>query len=189
MNIMKVIGELWNWLKENDASNWVAIVFSLFAWPLFLRWLDARTKQGIPHLEIKLDPGQTQINGQNLNAVNFTFTNLTGRIIYLSLARLRERSRNFPVPQAAARGTYGAWREVKFAFPQPSRPVILDQHQIVLQTSASAVSNMAVSRLMDDRFYSHRPGWIRRWLRCPKYFRLEYIAMVGDKKYSIAMIY
>ena len=146
-------------------------------------------------------PGQaTNIGGQNYHAVGFIFTNDAGSVVYLSRVRLRERQRNFPIPPAAVRDLSGGWRELKFATQHPPPGIqggvpLIDRER-VLQTGDTAYTSIAVSQAMGDEFYSYRPGWFRRLFRgiftifrYPKYFVLEYTAMVGDRKYYAATVY
>jgi len=48
---------------------------------------------------------------------------------------------------------------------------------------------IAVSRAMGSDFDSHLPGQLRKFFRQSKYFTIEYVAMVGDRKYSVATVY
>jgi hypothetical protein len=182
------ISEFWTWLKLHDAPNWFAVFFSLVVWPLVLVWWSTRKRQSVPNLELIPRPGQTIIRGAQHHTVDLTFTNRTGSVVYLYNARLRENQKHFPVPMAADRDMSGGWRELKFGVQQNNAIVFTEHHQ-VLQTSDSAITNIAVSRHMDNSFYSYRPGWLRRLFRCPKYFRLEFTAMAGTTKYSVATIY
>jgi len=63
------------------------------------------------------------------------------------------------------------------------------EHELILHTNQSGVTGIAVSREMPDAFYSFRPGLWRKLFHRPKYFSIEYIAMVGEKKYSISGVY
>lgn len=85
---------IWHWLKDTDAPNWFGIVFSLFAWPLILYWWSIRKIQSVPHLAVLPQRGSTDIGVptdiETYDAVHFVFTNRTGRVVYLSRARLRE---------------------------------------------------------------------------------------------------
>jgi hypothetical protein len=65
-------------------------------------------------------------------------------------------------------------------------------HQIILQTGeadAQATTGIAVQTAMQASFIQYRRSRLRRIFKRPKYFVLEYTAMVGDKKYSVATIY
>ncbi len=177
--------QFWNWLKVNDAPNWAVLAFSLIAWPAVLYWWSNRKRQSVPHFEVLPQPGQTIIGQQSFGAVDLIFTNRTGQVVYLSRARLRECQRRFPIPTTALRDISGGWRELKFAWRTPP---LLNDHECILQTTDRVMTNIAVSRQMDNAFYSYRPGWFRRVFRRPKYFVLQYTAVVGEKKYSIETV-
>lgn len=132
-----------------------------------------------------LSSGAMDINGRQYLAIGITFTNRTGSIIYLGRARLREVPKDFPVPMDAARDMSGGWRELKF-LNQSDRFV---DHEMILHTNKSAVTCMAVTHAMSAQFFSFRPSLWRQVFRWPKYFAIEFIAMVGDKKYSVLSIY
>jgi hypothetical protein len=178
----------WQFGKDEDASNWFVLTFSLVLWPIlissFLLWYN-RKVQSIRGLEVLPTQAQTKINGQAFDAVGLTFKNQTGSVVYLYRARLRENPKNFPIPLIAVKDISGGWRSLKFQAPN-SIEFIDDER--VLHTNKSASTLMAVSKCMDSTFYDYQPGWFRRWLRKPKYFRLEYTAMIGEKKYSVAMV-
>lgn len=110
--------------------------------------------------------------------------NRTGGVVYLYRARLRERRENFPIPEAAARDL-GGWRELKFIEPGTGSQV---DDEWIIQANNSAYTSIAVSKKMDSTFYSYRPRWFRSWFRCPKYFTVQYTAMVGEKKYSVETV-
>jgi hypothetical protein len=191
--MFSTLARLWSWLKENDASNWFVIFFSLFAWPFFLKWWYARKRQSIPHLEVfpSPDPSGLTIDGKQFDAVRFIFTNRTGAVVYLYHVELRE-TRRFPIPVEASRDISAGWRNLKFGVVAHSSGTVQVQygsHECILQTNQSAITVMALSTKIDGDIYSYRPLWFRRFLSWPKYYRLRYTAMVGDKKYSVETIY
>ena len=178
--------QFWNWLKDNDAPNWIVLAFSLIAWPAVIYWWSTRKRQNIPHLEVISRKSETGINGQIFPAVELIFANRTGRVVYLSRARLRECQKSFPIPSAAAKYISGGWRELKFQWSDPSKMV---DHVCILQTNENVITSIAVTNQMDQDFDSYRPNWLRRRLRWPKYFLLQYTAMVGEQKYSVETVY
>ena len=180
---------VWNWLKDNDAPNWFTLAFSLIAWPAFLYWWNRRKRQSIPGLEISLQQGQTSIETstgiQQFNAVEFIFTNRTGCVVYISGARLRECQKRFQIPLAAIRDISG-WHELKFQ--KDSTPNLSD-HERILQTYDRVMTNIAASTPMPQAFYNYQPKRVPRWLRYPKYFRLQYIVMIGEMRYFVETVY
>jgi hypothetical protein len=95
---------------------------------------------------------------------------------------------------AAVRDISGGWRELKF-----ERGGVLNEQERILQTNDSVLTNIAVSQPMDPTFYAHRPEdsshsgdrreWFRKFCRYPKYFRLQYTAMVGEERYFVDTVY
>jgi hypothetical protein len=173
------------WLRSNDLPNWFSLPFSLIAWPMALYWWSTHKRQAIPYFEVNPSPADTRIGAQQFDAVAFQFANRTGNVVYLSRARLRGRQKNFPIPVIAARDISGGWHQLKFMTCTGD----LTEHECIVQANSSAITIIAVSRTMDQSFYSYQPGRVRRWFRCPKYFTLQYTAMVGEKKYSIESVY
>jgi hypothetical protein len=179
--------QFWTWGKDSDASNWFALIVSLIAWPLILYWYFNHKKQGIPHLNVSFSQGRTNVGGQEFPSLDITFTNQTGRVVYLSLGRLKGRRRlRIPLPPTAS-----AWYELKFAWEKTVSdgalaPLI--DFECILQTGKTAATSVAALGV-DHAFHSYRPRWFRKWLWWPKYFRMQYTAMVGDKRYSVETIY
>jgi hypothetical protein len=182
------VGNFWQLLKDNDAPNWIVILISLFVWPAILHWWFNRNRQSIPNLEVLPTGGQTTIHGQLYTTVDFAFKNRTGSVVYLYHARLRESPKRFPVPPAAARNISDGSRELKFAIQQNVN-LLFVADELVLQANSSGLTNIAVTQSMGTDFFSYRPSLLRIWFRRPKYFLLQYTAMVGEKKYSVSTVY
>ena len=133
-------------------------------------------------------PTQIQIGPTPHDAVMLTFINQTGSVVY-SRARLTEVQKNFPVPIAASRDMARGQRELVFLNPTSQ---IHDHYECILQTggiNGRAIASIAVKQQMAEAFYSYRPALLRRFFSCPKYFLLEYVVVVGEKKFSVATIY
>jgi hypothetical protein len=184
---------IWQYLKDHDASNWFVIIFSIFVWPailsIFFFWVANRKRQNVPHFLVTFTPTKIQIGPDPHDAVLLTFINQTGSIVYLSRARLTEVQKTFPIPIAASRDMARGQRELVFLNPASQ---IHDHYECILQTDATngrAIASIAVKQQMDELFYSYRPAMLRRLLSCPKYFLLEYVVVVGEKKFSVATVY
>ena len=179
--------QFWTWGKDSDVSNWFALIASLIAWPVILHWYFNHKKQNIPHLNVSFRQGRTIVDGQDHPSLEVVVTNQTGQVVYLSRGRLRGRRRlAIPLPPMAS-----GWYELKFAWEKTvsdggSTP--LRDFECILQTGGVAVTSIA-SKQLDNAFFSYRPWWLRKWLWWPKYFRLRYVAMVGDQRYSVETIY
>ncbi len=191
--MLECLDAMWNYLKTHDAPNWIAIFISLLVWPPILwgitYWWVTRRRQSVPDFLVTFTASKIKIGAEDYDAVNLTFINQTGSIVYLSRATLVEAPQNFGVPTAASRDMARGRRELTFAIP-PSQK--FDHYECILQTDVEhgrAISAIAIKRPLDEAFYSYRPTILRRWSWRPKYFLLEYTLMVGQKKYSIATVY
>ena len=178
--------EVWQWLKDNDAPNWFVIFFSLLVWPVILYWISNRKGHNVPHLDVFPHMISAGIGNQQGDAVELEFANVTGSIVYLQRVRLREKRKNFPVPEVAARDISSGWRDLSLRYLSEQ---VYHRHECILQTNERAMCCVAVEGQLDASFHNHRSRWIRRFFRCPKYYRLEYTAMVGEKKYTVSTVY
>jgi hypothetical protein len=183
------MSHFWQFGKDDDASNWFVIAFTVVLWPIvvsaFFYYWSKRKVQEIPHFEVYPTSGQkTKIGGQLLDAVGFTFTNRTGSVVYVRQVRLYENQTNFPIPPAAVRNISGG-REIKFGNQHGK---LIDDERI-LNANDRALTSIAVAQPMGGEFDTYRPGLIRRLFGRPKYFTLEYTAMVGERKYSVRTVY
>jgi hypothetical protein len=169
------IGNWWQWLKDHDAPNWFAIRFSLVLWPMVLSILayywSRRKVRGIPHFDVQPTQGQTAIGGQPYNAVNLTFTNLTGSIVYIRLARLREQRSNFPIPPAAVRSISGGWRELvlgklaearKRVRPSLRLTKMRSRSNLIVTARRAGIIAAPKSRWVASARNSNRPGYPRK---------------------------
>jgi hypothetical protein len=179
------MAEIWQWAKEHDAPNWFSIAFSLVVWPIVLYWYSQRKRYEIPHLAILFSSSKTVIGEHCFDAVALTFRNLTGSVVFLSRARLREQYKNFSVPPQAVKDLSG-WREIKFKEKTSDQ---LRDLEVVLQTNESAETSIAVSQPLVHEFYSYRRSKMRWLFRKPKFFTLEFTAMVGQKRYVVEAVY
>jgi hypothetical protein len=176
---------IWSWLKNNDLPNWIIFAFTAIVWPLALFYWGKRTVNNIPNLEVSLAKASITINGRGHSAIDINFLNNTGAVVYLTRARIMKCSWAFSVPIDASRDIAENSYELKF-MDSNERYI---HRQYTLQTDQTVKSCLAVVEPLSDSFYAYRTPWYRRFLRWPKYFTLEYTAMVGDKRYRVSTIY
>jgi hypothetical protein len=184
----------WQYLKDNDAPNWFVFFFGLVVWPLAISifaylWTNM-PRQSFRGFRVTFSPTRVTIDGTQHDAVLLTFINQTGSTAYLFRARLREVRRRFPVAQEASRDIAGGWRELLMSTNPTNGSFV--RYECILQTDVSggrAYAAIAVKQPMNEKFYSHRPAFWRRWLRRPKYLMLEYLVVVGDRKSFVASVY
>ena len=190
---------LWPYLiKDGDATNWLVIAFTVIFWPIVLSifwyWWAHHKRQSVPHFLVTFREHKNEIDGIPYDAIQLTFINQTGSIVYLYHARLKESPKKFSVPKEASRDIAKGWRELVFALHSTtdSQPIKFEHYECVLQTepkSGRAYATIAVKQPMDEAFYSYRPSLIRRLFRRPKYFFLEYDIVVGEKKFAVRTVY
>jgi hypothetical protein len=182
-----ILAGVWGWLKEEVASKAIRSIFGL---------THSRKEIG---LIVNLQPGghqtigkivsqqggQQAMVGRAFNALNFEFINRTGQVVYLSRARLHEHQKTFPVPPEAARDVSG-WCELKFANRHTG---LLDLNDIVLQTADRATTGIAVAQPINPALFTYQPERWRGLLRRPKYFRLQFTAMVGRKEHPVERVF
>jgi hypothetical protein len=155
------IADGWDWIRTNDVPNWLVVAFTVILWPLALFLWHRRKVNGVPGLEIHFTPGNITIGGQPFSAVDIQITNHTGSVVYVSGARVRNCTNAFPVPVDAARDIAENSYHLKF---MNSNGQFIDR-EVTLQTSASAKTCMPAADPM------------------------EYTAMVGTARYSVATLY
>ena len=176
---------IWSWLKDHDLPNWVNFALTLIVWPLVLFYWNNRKVNSIPNLEVSLAPSTIHINQSPYQAVDFNFKNNTGKIVYLTNPKISKASKSFPIPTAAARGI--GKNSYELLFIDKNNHYTLTQ--IILQTAQMAKTSIAVDQQLPNTFYLYSPHCARKLISWSKYFKIEYIAMVGGKRYRVSMVY
>ena len=179
------IVDLWNWVKANDLPNWVVVVFTAVLWPLALLVWNKRKVNNVPNLEVRIFAGNIQIAGNSHVAVGFDFTNHTGSVVYLAGGRIKNCTKHFSVPTDASRDIAEGSHHLSFMDTNGG----FVHRELTLQTNQSGRTVMAVTAPMTQEFYTYRAPWYRRLFRTPKYFILEYTAVVGTVRYLVATVY
>jgi hypothetical protein len=179
--------EAYTWLKDNDLPNWGVVILTVILVPLAVSWWSGRKVNNISGLQVSFErsPVDMTIGTVRHPAVYIVFSNRTGSVVYLNNPQLRNCSALFPIPSDAARDIGANARPLSFVKPDGG----FEGHQITLQTGDQARTGIAVIAAMPGTFYDHRASRLRRIFRRHKYFVLEYTAMVGEKKYSVATIH
>ena len=178
---------VWNWMRANDLPNWLAVAFTAIVWPLVLVWLHYRKKGNVPGLEVTVQPGSITISGKPHAAVTLNFINHTESVAYITAPSIYKCTKAFAVTSDSARDITTSVHHLKF-LAAGGGPGLLDR-EITLQTKESRSTAVAVDAPLPDEFYRYRvPRW-RRVLRQPKYFVLEYVAMVGTTRHNVSTAY
>lgn len=176
--------QVWAWVRANDIPNWIVLAFTAVLWPVALLLWQRRKITGVPGLEVHFTPGDISIAGKLYKAINVQFTNHTGSVAYVSGVRVRRCTAEFPVPIEAARDVAGNSYHLKFQHLD-----VYALREVTLQTNESARSCMPTVAPMPEKFFTHAPSWFARRLGRHTYFVLEYTAMVGTARHSVATNY
>jgi len=177
--------------KEYDIPNWFVFIFTVFFWPLVLFLWNARKTQSIPNLEVSLSEAKLNIwkmiDSKRVDteyaALWFKFSNQTGSTVYISNARLLKCTKLLNVAKASTRDLSAAY-ELNFQVDNN-----LNQRQVILHTNCKTETAIALDSNPSLSIMQYKPSILRRIFRYPKYFCLEYVAMVGKKRYNVSTIY
>src|SRR5438046_4206476 len=171
-----------NWIQF-----WLQFLLIAIVWPLAV-WLWTKRKvASVNGLEIHLVSHEASINGTQYPGIIITFANKTGSVVYLSNARLLEQPRNLSLHPLTTRNISDSSCELKF---RPAFTVEkFERRQIILQTEQDAQTWLPLAAQADNELFTYRP---RRWLgvfRRPRYFRMTFLAVVGDARYRVSLPY
>jgi len=184
---MEIIHKIYLWMQKNDIPNWVVIIFSLVLWPIVLYLWNQRAVNNIPNLQISLSKGVTSSQGERKeNFIWINFLNNTGSIIYLTNIRILKCSKLFQVDPKASRDISESSHELKFPNKKDN---ILTERQIILQTNEESGGGLQLKETISDEMLTYKSSLWRRVLRRPKYFCLEYVVMIGNKRYKVNTVY
>ncbi len=181
------MSSLWDLAKQHDIPNWFALAFTVVLWPLALFWWQRRRINNVPNLEVIFKLGGMQVGNAAGPAINITFLNHTGSVVYITSARIKNCSSAFSVPNNHAdRDSAENSYHLKFQLNGTGN---FEYREITLQTNQSATTSIAVTTQPNDNFFSYVVPWYRRWFNYRKFFILEYTAMVGNTRYLVATLY
>jgi hypothetical protein len=180
-----MFAELWKWAKANDVPNWIVFLFTAIVWPVALFVWQRRTVNNVSGLEVRFRAGEMKINGHPHHAVAIEVINHTGSVVYLTGARIKDCSELFSVPLDASRDIAEGSYHLAFMNADGG----FTEREYTLQTNQAAYTGIAVVSALDESFYQYRAPWYKRLVRLRKYFVLEYVGMVGTKRYSVATLY
>jgi hypothetical protein len=188
--VVDLLANAYWWTKSNDLPNWFVVIFTVILWPLALVWWNRRRVNHIPNLMVScaksvVNIGSTPQDFVSRPALDIIFFNNTGSVVYLNRPRLRNCSTLFPIPTDVTSDIAENAYSLAFINPQGSYA----DRQVTVQTGNQARTGIALNSEMPDSFSRYRVSRLRRLTRRPRYFVLEYTAMVGEKRYSVATIY
>jgi hypothetical protein len=180
-----MLTELWKWTKIERSSQLGRFSLHGYRWADCAVRLAKRAVNNVSGLEVRFAAGEININGNSHAAVAIDAINHTGSVVYLTGGRIKRCSSSFSVHIDASRdiaeGSYHlAFMDENGHFSQRER---------TLQTNETARTAIATTSPLEESFYTFRAPWYRRLVQARKYFVLEYVAMVGRKKYSVRTLY
>jgi hypothetical protein len=180
---------IWTWIKAHDLPNWVTLIIGLFVWPVIVILWNRRMVHGVPGLEVSILPGNVNVRGVHFPAIDVQFINSTGSIVYITGPRVRINAKTLRVPKEADRDI-GTGALYFAAFESDTDPVTqATVREFTLQTNKRRHGAITLADPPPDDLYTYKTPLWRRLLKHPKYFRLEYSAMVGRKARSIVTIF
>lgn len=174
--------KFWELLQRYDLPNWFAVVL----WPVILFLWSRRTIPNVPNLNVSLSKGKMKVGDQEGDALCLNFLNNTGSIVYLTNVCISKCSTRLQVDIASSRDMVRSSYELKF--PNKADRV-LTERQIILQTNEEVGSCLLVRNHITEGILSYRPNPIREIFHWPKYFCLEFMVMVGNKRYKVVATY
>lgn len=181
---------IFHFFRRNDIPNWIAILLTTIIIPLILLFWNNRTYSHIPGLEITFKLGRGQVDGESCPYLDIIFFNRTGKVVFLTDVKLVDfNSDNITIHEKASLDIVSHSFVLKFVDEHTNQ--FLNSY-VILQTNDSAVTGLPIpinyngnkgKDLMNNlNSYKGRSGGT-------KFFNLEYIALVGDKKYKVKFKY
>jgi hypothetical protein len=140
-----------------------------------MSWWEQRTVRGVRGLIVSREKKRMCDH----DSVEFKFKNGTGSVVYVTQARLSRCSRRMRALGDLDIG-FGYW-PMKFLDERG----YYSRQEVILQTADDGKTAVAV-REFPKGLQEYRPSAARRLWPFPKYFCLEYVAMVGDRRYRVA---
>lgn len=173
-------------MKKNDIPNWLGLLFSLIIWPLIIYFWSIRKKSYINNLTVVTEPTEISINNKpNIPAIKIIFINNTNSKIVLTNPKIKNNDSYFKIHTDSGRDFITGYYELMF---HDSKQSYNFDYQ-VLRTSEKAFTSIGLSEYPDIMFYKYKPNFFRRIFSLPKYFVLEYTALVDNRSYQIKSTY
>jgi len=176
-----MILNLFQELKKYDIPNIIVVCFTGIFWPLVLFMWNRRVVNNIKNLEVSLSfDYEVKVKNKSLQGVIFTFLNNTGSIVYLTNARITKSTNRFKISTDCSKDIAESSYELKFS----NEAGVVDKRQITIQTNEKVYTCIGIHSF-DGKIKSYSSNYIRKIFKYPKYFCLNYVAMVGEKKYHV----
>lgn len=182
------MNHLYEWFKQNDLPNWIILIFTGIIWPVVLYFFAGRKRNGVPNLKVNLMAYQMNVKGSKIPALHFKFSNRTNSKIYLTNLRIKGKYPDLIFDKSTTSDISTGFHEMLFMNteqPNEDGTFPFSLNDIILNTNEEAETAIGLDKDPDINIFSYRPSGWNRLFRIRKYFTLEYIALVGDKKVSV----
>jgi len=187
-NVSHIFSSINDYLRTHDVANWIILGFTGIVWPLVIYIWTKKSVNNIAGLEVVFRPGDIEIFGIKHKAISIEFINHTQSIVYITNASIRRNTTNFIIPSNAAKNIGDSSRHLNFETIKDNN-IYFNKREVTIQTNGSARTCMAVETNIDDSFYNYKPELWRRFIKKPKYFIIEYTALVGDVRFKVSTVY
>jgi len=171
--------------RENDIPNSFVFCFTALFWPLYLFLWNRRRLNSIPGLEVHFSAGVMDMGETIHSSLEIEFMNHTGSVAYITGPIIRRCTMRLQVSAHASRDV--ARSAYFLQFLDGSKQFSL--REITLQTNATGKTSLALGEPPSQELLSHSTSWLRRRVRWPKFFVIEYTAMIGTKRSSVCTLY
>lgn len=166
-------------LNKYDLPNWLIA----FAWPLFLFYWYRRNVSGAPGLNVFLSPDHTNMGNIQCDALVFRFVNNTGSVVYITNIRLFAGSQRIIHASADKDFSTNSY-ELKFLNGEN-----FELRQITIHTDNYGITFIPLSQHASKELLTFSHSKWRSLFGFPKFFRLEYTALVDDSRYRVSSVF
>jgi hypothetical protein len=188
-NMIQAITAANKYLRENDIANWIIFAITAIVWPATLIVLKHRKVDRVAGLQTRLFQDNINIGGVITPAVRIEFINNTQQTIYITDAWIKDCTKQFKVPALAGKNIGDNSYHLNFATMTWEGNVDFNKREVTIQTNGSNITSIAIESEIGQEFYSHNPNLFRKLFRRPKYFKLQYVVLVGQKRHAVSTIY
>ena len=180
-------------LRDHDLPNWISFIATLIIIPSLLWLWTNRSCSSIPGLEITFELGSRRvggiITGETYSYLNITYSNKTGKLVYLTDCRARSVNRdNIKIDENAVLDVVTRSYELNFVdksylHTKPYAILQDDERKKVAIPLSTSYTESEREKLLQD-LKNHKND-----LRQTKFFNIEYTALVGNKKCKVKFKY
>jgi hypothetical protein len=183
------VTNLWQWLKANDLPNWIALILGLIvpaAASLITFLFQKRRFRYVPGLEVCLEAGEGTIFGERSPLLLFKFVNKSGKTVYLKNPSIRRLTRHLPLHEKTRQDSATGLCELKF---RDHHTGYFELRHYVLHTDRESETATYTKEVPKAELIHYRTPFWRRIFSRPRYFVLEYFAVVSTRTYRVKMFF